>query len=406
MLDVVTRTEAEKIIEENFGRYTLPAETAELSAAAGRVLMQDIVSREDLPAFNRSTVDGYALIAADTFGCSESIPAMLSFAGAVEMGKHFCGEIKSGQCVYVPTGGEVPEPCDAVVMIEYAQNYNDGLRYIEKAAAPGENIIFKCDEAVIGQTIVKEGTLITSKITGTLAALGYDRVKVRHRPVVGVISTGDELVKITEVPAPGQIRDVNSFSLSAAIEECGALSRSYGIIKDDFKALETAVAAACDECDIVIVSGGSSVGEKDFTAEILQKKAGSPLLFHGVSLKPGKPTICADASGKALFGLPGHPLAAFFICEILIKPLILKLSGIQKNPVVRDAVLSSAIPSNHGREEIVPVKLNGGIAEPIFTKSSLITVLAKADGYIFVPRDKEGMSAGDKTEVYLFAEEK
>ena len=404
MLNVITAENAKNILNEHFsGKFKNKIIELCLSESDGFILAEDITANENLPAFNRSTVDGYAVIASDTFGCSETLPAMLEFAGKVDMGEHSSLVLKKGTCIYVPTGGEVPDGADSMVMLEYVENYDDGFRYIEKPAAPGQNMIFKCDEASIGDVMVTKGIKITPKLIGVMASLGYSKVKVLAKPLVGIISTGDELVDISQTPRIGQIRDVNSFTLASLIKECGADVKMYGIAEDNYATLKKRVEKASEECDMLLISGGSSVGEKDSTARIIEEVSGSELLFHGLSVKPGKPTICADFNGKALFGLPGHPLASFFIFSIFVKPLIEKMTADVKPSKTISATLSATIPSNHGREEIMPVYINeAGEIEPVYNKSGLISVLINADGYIIIPRDCEGLLKGQSVDVILF----
>ena len=232
--------------------------------------------------------------------------------------------------------------------------------------------------------------------------MGYSSVRVLSRPVIGIISTGDELVDITQKPEGALIRDVNTYTLASGVAEAGGMPRIYGIVRDEKDLLYRAAEKAAEECDMLLISGGSSVGEKDSTAQVLESVSGSSLLFHGIAIKPGKPTICADHAGKALFGLPGHPLASFFVFDRFVRPLVLNMGGLPDTHRKTEAVLSSTVPSNHGREEFLPVKLENGRAEPVYTKSGYITALARADGYIVIPRDCEGRKAGEKTEVILF----
>lgn len=403
MLNVLGSEEVRRILAEHFGAKSITGtETVALTEASGRILAEDVTADCDLPAFDRSTVDGYAVKASDTFGCSESLPAMLRFQGSVAMGECAGEVLEKDSCIYVPTGGEVPEGADSMVMLEYVQDYGDGFRYIEKSAAPGDNIIRKRDEASVGDTVVRKGVTLTARYIGSLACMGYASVKVYRRPVVGIISTGDELVDITEKPSGALIRDVNTYTLASRVTESGAVPRIYGIIRDEREKLFGAASRAARECDMLLISGGSSVGEKDATAEILERISGQELLFHGIALKPGKPTICADCGGKALFGLPGHPLASYFVFDMFVRPLILAMGGTGRDAERIRAPLAYAIPSNHGREEIVPVAVEGGKAVPVYSKSGYITALARSDGYTVIPRDCEGRLRGESVEVIMF----
>ena len=349
-------------------------------------------------------MDGYAVRAADTFGCSDSIPAILALAGEIPMGQAADTPLEAGTCVAVATGGAVPEGADAVVMLEYTEDYGDGTIGILKPVAPGNNLIFKGDDVAPGKIIIPAGHTLAPHDIGSLAAMGISSVKVSAKPLIGIISTGDELVEITKKPKPGQVRDVNSFVLEALIKQSGGRSKSYGIIRDNERDLLTYVSQAVKECDIVLISGGSSVGMKDVTARVIESNG--RILLHGIAMKPGKPTMLGIVANKPVFGLPGHPVAAYLTARLYVCPLIAKLMGakIKQNTVT--AAISETIPSNHGRAEFIAVFLetidNGLFARPIRGKSGLITSLAASDGYICIPRDCEGLAQGTKVTVYLW----
>ena len=380
------------------------AETVFFSSGVGRVLAEDINAAEHVPDFSRSTVDGYAVRAENTFGCSETIPALLKLKGEVLMGQAAGFKLGPGECAYVPTGGQVPEGTDAMVMLEYAEDFGGGQIGLQKPSAPGAHIIFRGDDVVPGKAVLKAGHRLLPKDIGALAAMGITKVPVVKKPVVAILSTGDEIVlPDTAALRIGQMRDVNSPMLAAAVSAAGGEARELGIVPDDADALKAALAAALSQADIVLISGGSSVGAKDAAASVLAELG--ELLFHGLALKPGKPTMAADIGGKPVFGLPGHPVAAYFIFHLLVRPLIAAMLGSSaKSPAV-SAVCAAAIPSNHGREECVPVCLEAGRAVPIMSKSGLITTLSGADGFIRIPRDAEGMAEGSSVKVYLFSEE-
>ena len=417
MLTVKTSEEAEKIISENFGGHCTETECVPLLDSVGRILADEIVSRENVPDFNRSTVDGFAVKAASTFGCSEAIPAILDYKGEVLMGLKPDFELGKDECAYVPTGGEIPKGADAMVMIEYAEDYGDGTRGMLKPSAPGQHITFVGDDVKIGETVLSKGTKIAARHIGALASLGYDTVSVRKKLHVAVISTGDELIEVTETPEGAQVRDINSFTLCAALAELGCAYTKVGIVKDDLELLEKTVADAIENHDMVLISGGSSVGVKDSTFKVFDKLG--EVLFHGIAIKPGKPTILADLNGKPCFCLPGHPLAAYYIFNLFVKPLIISMSG--GKPLLQDkktVPLKLSVPCNHGREECMGIRFvqeadgkdgkNGEnregrvLAEPVYAKSGLISVLSGTDGYLRIPRDCEGLSRGEEVEVNLF----
>ncbi|HEX3045713.1 MAG TPA: gephyrin-like molybdotransferase Glp [Bacillota bacterium] len=407
MFEVKTIFEVFQIIEEKFSEFRLEDEQVTLQDALGRITASAITATEDLPGFNRSAVDGYAVIAANTFGCSDSLPAQLTLAGEVKMGEKPCFSIHPGQAAYIPTGGELPENADAVVMIEYAEDFNDDYIYLSKPAAPGNNVVFKSDDLKIGDPVIQANQRLRPQDIGVLAALGIETALVKKRIRVGIIATGDEVVDIRQKPVGAQVRDVNSYTLYAGLLEYGATPLFYGIIHDRRQKIEEAVAGALSECDVVLISGGSSVGVKDETYQVIASLEKSEVLVHGIAIKPGKPTIIGKVAEKAVIGLPGHPASAFFIFKLVVTRLLDRMNGIERKPAgtIR-AKLAVNYPSNHGREEYAPVMLqevNGEIeAQPIFGKSGLIKLLASADGYVKIERGSEGISKGQEVEVILF----
>ncbi len=401
MLEVKTPEEVLRLIETEFkplGR----SETVPLAEALGRVLAEDIKAEEYVPDFDRSTVDGYACRARDTFGCSDAIPAILNLVGEVRMGEGAEIAVPRDACVYVPTGGAIPEGCDCAVMIEYTEDYDDGTIGILKPGAPGMNLIFRGDDVFPGKTVLKAGRVLAPQDIGALAAVGMTAVPVRTRLRVGVISTGDELVPAEQKPGPGQVRDVNSPMLAALLKDFGAEAVDFGIVVDDEMLLREKAGAAAQSCDAVILSGGSSAGVKDAACRIIGELG--ELLLHGIALKPGKPTILGKAGNTPLIGLPGHPVAAYFVAKLFVLPLLARLEGrAMRNLPVR-AALSESLNANHGRMQINACRLEEKdgrlVAEPIRSKSGLITQLAGADGYLVIDRDCEGLPRDAEVEVY------
>ena len=401
MLSVKTPEEVLALIEEEFAPLPGRGETVPLSAAIGRVLAEDVTAGEYVPAFDRSTVDGYAVRARDTFGCSDSIPAILSQTGQVLMGQGADKPLEPDCCIAVPTGGAVPEGADSVVMIEYTEDYGDGSIGIAKAAAPGQNMIFKGDDVYPGKPVLEQGRLLTDRDIGALAAIGCVQVPVVKKPRVGILSTGDELVPPEQQPGPGQIRDVNGPMLQALFAAAGAEVDYYGILKDEEKQLKAAVKSAENTCDLVVISGGSSVGVKDATCRIIESLG--TLLLHGIAMKPGKPTILGKCGGKPIVGLPGHPVAAYFVTKLFVLPLLSRLMGQKVQTFTVTARLSESLSANHGRAQYQCVKLRRTgdflTAYPIRSKSGLITTLAGADGFFCIGRDCEGLPEGAEIQV-------
>jgi molybdopterin molybdotransferase len=403
MLEVKTPEEVLRLIKTEF-RPLERRETLPLTDALGRVLAEDIRAEEYVPDFDRSTVDGYALRARDTFGCSDAVPAILSLVGEVRMGEDTTLEVPRDSCAYVPTGGAIPAGCDCAVMIEYTEDYGDGTVGILKAGAPGMNMIFRGDDVFPGKTVLRAGRVLKAQDIGALAAIGKTVVPVRPRLRVGIISTGDELVRADQKPGPGQMRDVNGPMLEALLREFGAEPVNFGIVADDEELLREKTEAAAENCDAVILSGGSSAGVKDAACRIISGMG--ELLLHGIAVKPGKPTILGKAGSKALIGLPGHPVAAYFVAKLFVLPLLARLEGrtVQNYPV--RAELNESLNANHGRMQINACRLEEQdgrlIAEPIRSKSGLITQLAGTDGYLVIGRDCEGLPKNAETEVYRY----
>lgn len=399
MLNVITVAEAQRLIARSFGMLKMPMETVQLAQAGGRALAEDLLTREFVPDFDRSTVDGYAVRSKDVFGCSESIPALMTKIGAAQMGIHTALSLAAGECVYVPTGAEIPTGADSVIMLEDAEVLEDGLVAVYKASPPGANLIFRGDDLRPGDAVLRAGTRLGSANIGALAAMGLTEVPVRRQPRVAVISTGDELVPTGEALPPGKIRDVNAPLLVQAVLEAGGTADFFGIIPDRIEEVRAALKAALAEHDLVLLSGGTSVGEKDAVPQVLSELG--ELLAHGLAVKPGKPTLFGSAQGKPVFGLPGNPVAAFFIFHLLARPLIASMLGTELDERRVQVPVARAVPSNHGREEYVPVTLREGEAHPIPSKSGLITTLARADGFIVIPRDMEGVRSGELVEVTI-----
>lgn len=400
MLTVKTLSEINQIIKDYFGNIQKEYELVSMENALNRVLWQDICAEEYVPGFDRATVDGYAVKASDVFGCSESIPALLRLIGESVMGEQSNLTIQPGECVYVPTGGEVPQGADAMVMLEQADNLGGGQIAIYKAAAPGANMIFRGDDVRPGQVVLPRGRLLNVADTGALATMGIVEVAVYQRPKVGIISTGDEIIPPEANVTAGKIRDVNAPMLINATREVGGEPNFYGIIKDQEDQIRMTLEKAISQNDIVLLSGGTSVGTKDTAPKIIQELG--KLLVHGAAVKPGKPTIVGMINQKPVFGLPGNPVAAYFMFTILVRPLIGWMIGTNLPDRSVQLPISRTVPSNHGREELVPIMIKDNLAVPIASKSGLITTLANADGFIRIARDLEGLRQGEMVDVILF----
>lgn len=407
LFNVVSVNEAQDILNEKF-YYKLEKEEINLEKAIGRILYEDIISKVNVPEFRRSTVDGYAVNCRDVAGASESIPAMLNLKGEVLMGELADHSIDlPGECVYVPTGGMIPDGADAVVMIEYTEKLDEETILINSTCANGDNVVQIGDDISINEVVIKKGTKLRPYEIGVLSSLGFTEIPVFKKPKVGIISTGDEIVGINEIPKLGQVRDINTYLLYSSVLQDETEPINYGVVKDEYELLKNTVDKALKQCDLVLISGGSSVGVKDQTIKVIDSFEESEVLVHGIAIKPGKPTIISKVCGKAVFGLPGHPLSCAIIYQIIVKNFINKL----QNNIDKEYPVQCRFSINYhkakGREEYLPVVLksvdNEFIAEPIFSKSGLITGFSKAYGYIRIDKNIEGLREGEKVLVYKFS---
>jgi molybdopterin molybdotransferase len=375
--------------------------------AVGRVLAEDVFAPHPLPEFPRSTMDGYAVQAAGTQGTSESLPAFFHLVGEVPMGSAPTFTIGPGQAALIHTGGMIPPGADASVMLEYSQQVKEDEIELFKSVSVNENVILAGEDVKKGDLVIPSGRLLRIPEVGGLMSFGYTRIKVARKPVVGILSSGDEVVPAEVTPRYGQVRDINTTSMSLVVAEAGGIAKSYGIVPDDPAMLENAARLAYGECDIVLITAGSSASSRDMTSDIVQLLGKPGVLSHGVSVKPGKPTILAVCDGKPVIGLPGNPVSAFVISGIFLKPVIQKLLHLDRHtfhPAVT-AELTTSFPSLAGREDWVPVSLRGGpggwLADPIFFKSNLIFNLVRADGLVHIPADLTGYQAGEKVDVEI-----
>lgn len=398
MLKVVSVDEALEIIKNAFPQK-ITGERVNVTESVGRVLCEDVYSEEFIPAFDRSVMDGFALRARDTSGAGENMPSMLKIKGEVLMGETPSESISEGECMKISTGGMIPSGADSVIMSEYTDEGFEGMCLCLKGVSQGENVSKKGEDVKSGDKVLSSGTLISSSHTGVLCALGKTEIMCAKRPVAGIISTGDEIVPVSEKPGYGKVRDINSVLTASLLREHGCDTRCYGIVKDDKKALTEIFERALSECDFVVLSGGSSKGARDMTAEIISEKG--ELLFHGLSLKPGKPTIFGKCNNKAVFGLPGHPSAAYYVAIRIILPFIGLMTGGDIRLKSHSYPLGVDIPSNHGREEMVSVKITDGKIYPVYGKSGLVSLLSESQGFIIIERNREGNFLGEEREVYF-----
>jgi molybdopterin molybdotransferase len=381
-------------------------EVVGLNDAAGRVPAADLLAAEPLPGFDRSSVDGYAVRAQDTFGASETIPAYLTLTGSVAMGAPAGSALAAHGAVAVPTGGALPDGADAVVMIEYTQEAMAGSIEVVRPVAPGEGIVRADEDIAPGQPAVAGGTPLRAQDIAMLAALGITEIEVYTRPTVTILATGDELIAPDAGPvAPGQVRDALSSSVGALVREAGGRPGAAQIVRDDPGALHDALAQALTDSDVVVICAGSSVGARDETAAAVAAVPGAEIYCHGLAIKPGKPTLLAASDGVPIIGLPGNPRSALVVFRLIGMPLVRRTGGwtAEHHGASTTRRLGRDLPSAAGRLDVAQVRLSGDEeVEPIFGPSALLSVLTSADGYVIVPEDANGLSAGEPVEVFLY----
>ena len=378
----------------------LSSEMVPLTCAYGRVLAASVTSDIDIPGFDKTVVDGYAVVASDTIGTSESMPAMLSFSGSVAMGSEKTHTIHIGSCMYTPTGSRIPDGSDAVCMIEYAEALGD-MVLIQRPVAGGENVLMQGEDFAQNTIVLHAGTAISEREMGVLAACGHAEVSVFKSPTIGIISTGDEIVPVQEVPFGSSIRDVNSYLCAGAVTAWGGQTKVYGIVPDENAALRAVLQQAVNECDLVLVSGGSSKGERDVCADVIADLG--TILVHGIAISPGKPTIIGTIDTIPVIGLPGHPASAYIVLLALVQDMIYRLTGRDIDRVkqmLKLAILAVPVHSARGREDYVRVIFDEqGKVRPVYGKSGLLNTLISSFGYIRIPAEREGYHAGEEVEV-------
>ena len=405
---LMTYDEAQRAIRDHFKPVFLGEEEAVLLEAYNRVLSEDVVSTLDIPPFNRSTVDGYAVKAAETIGADEDQPAKLKVSGVVNIGEQPKVVLANGEAAEIVTGAPIPEGADAVVMVEDTERESDEL-HVFSVVTVNENVMKKGSDIKKGEVVLKKGQVLGSSEIGVLAALGLTKAKVMKIPIVAVLSTGGEVTEPGKPLPEGKIYDINAYSLSTAVIECGAKPVYFGVVPDDKAALTKTLQTALASADMVITSGGVSVGPRDYTPQIVDSLGKPGLIVYGIAVKPGKPTTVGFVGTKPIFSLPGHPTSALLIFYLLARPLIQRLAGRPVNgmKIIR-AVAGSRMFSAKGRRTFVMVNLEFDkdcrlIAEPVETGGSgAITTLSKADGFVEIPEDEQFVDVNQEVAVLLF----
>jgi len=405
---LLTFNEAKQIINKYFKPKPLGVEEIPLLQSYSRVLAEDLTATMDIPPFNRSTVDGYAVRAEDTFGAEENKPIKLKICGTVNVGEQPKIIIKKGTAAQIATGAPIPKGANAVVMLEYTEFKNDKL-YVFNAVAENENVMKAGADIKKSETVLKAGQLLGSREIGVLAALGFGKVKVYTVPRVAVLSTGAEIAEPGSNLPPGKIYDINAHSLSAAVLESHGKPQYLGVFPDNVDVIREALKQALMSADVVITSGGVSVGPKDVLPKTLDSLGEPGVIFSGIAIKPGKPTTVALIDGKLVFSLPGHPTSALLVFHLLVRPIILCMAGIKERKVLKlKAVAAMRMFPAKGRRTFIMVKLRrdktkGLVAEPVPTGlSGAITTLAKADGFIEITEKQQFIDENEEVTVCLF----
>lgn len=406
--NVLAPDDAFEVLKKHLSVH-VEAETIPTSESLGRVTVTEIVSAENLPSYPRSTMDGYSVRATDTFGATESLPAYLELAGQVPMGCRPDISLVPGQAATAFTGGMLAEGTDAVVMEEHTQMAGQSTIEVMRPVASGENVLQVGEDVRTGDLVLPSGHVMRPQDIGGLTALGITDIDVARRPRVSIISTGDELVSPDDKPAQGQVRDVNTYTISGLVKKHGGIPLPITLVRDEYEAQRDAAAVGLDRGDMLVFSAGSSLSNRDLTASVIDSLGSPGVLVHGISLKPGKPTIVALVDGKPAFGLPGNPVSAMVVFDLLVRRTLYLLSGCNRPPVSASvtARLARDVASVAGREDHIQVRLEyndhgSAIAKPVFGKSNLIYSLVRADGTLKVPADQSGLYAGEQVEIRLF----
>ena len=407
LLRVDTIDAARRKLEDHCGSIMPRTETVSLYGSIDRVLAQNIISNENIPPYRRSIMDGYAVRSRDLGAAGDMVPTFLKITGEVLLGTDSSDLVlEPGHCIYVPTGGFVPDGADAVVMVEYCEPFGSGMLAVSKSASAGENIVQVGEDAAKGDLLLPKGRRLRPQDIGVLAAAGVTEVPVFVPWRVTVISTGDELVSPEEMPGPGQIRDINSYTIAARSAAEGLNVVKTVSLRDDETVIAAVLEEAKAESDVIVMSGGSSQGKKDMTAELIEKAADCGVLTHGIAAKPGKPTITGfdKNSGTLFIGLPGHPAAAIIVFEQLLIRLWRSMTA-QSPEITIKAVVKTNIPSAPGRRTFQLVTLKDGDvpeAVPVFARSGMISPVSLADGFFEMEENREGVKDGDIVEVHLW----
>jgi len=397
--------EVKEILKKQFGKFEVREENVNIKNLVGRIISKDIVSLLNIPDFNRSTVDGYGVKLKDVKGVSESNPAVLELVGSVDMGEMSSIEVEKNETLYIPTGAHVPDSFDGVAMIEHCEVIDSEV-FIYRPISNNENMVLKGDDVAKGEVCIKKGTIIKPNHIAIIAALNYKEVYVYEKIKVALISTGDELIEVGSDYSMGKIIDTNRYTISSTLLNIGCEIVLSEIVKDKYELVKDALVRGLKCSDIVIFSGGSSVGKLDFTSDVINEVGDPGVLVHGIAIKPGKPTIVGKVEDKIVFGLPGHPASCLVSLKLVVEEFIKDKLNIIENSKTIICKSGFQVNLNNGRDNYYMVKLNLNngeyIAEAIRGTSGMVSIFSSADGYVRIPMEKEGVYIGETLEVHLF----
>lgn len=408
MLDLLKVDSLQEAIEKLYNQcisnsFVIDTEEIDVKDSYGRVLAEDIISNVDVPEFDRSAVDGYAVLAKDTEGATESIPTFLKVIGESKMGEVCELSLNSGECVYVPTGAMLPKNANACVMVEYVENITDDKIAVYNSVQEGKNVVKIADDISKSDVVLKKGKIISPADMGFLSSVAVSKIKVYKKLNINIISTGDELVNNDKDYKLGKIRDVNTNLLIGLSQKFNLNVINNYLLKDDEQLLEDTIIKAMKESDIVVVSGGSSKGKKDASSIVIDRLCSSKVLTHGIAIKPGKPTITAydNNTNTIVVGLPGHPVASAILFRFVVVDIIYKIMNVDMNYYTCEGTITENIAASPGRMTIQLVNVDKDYnVKPIYGKSGLIRTLSQADGFIKLDINQEGLNKGDKVNVY------
>ncbi len=394
---LIQLNEAIRLVSERIRPITRTEEVP-IVESVGRVAAEGVVSEVSVPAFARSALDGYAVRASDTYSATKSSPAKMKITEAVYAGTVAKEAVRKGQSAEIATGAMLPKGADAVVMVEDTELEN-GIVLINTPVHPGQNVSKKCEDIVPGTKVLSKGELLNPSKIGSLAAIGRSMVVVYSKPLVGIIPTGNEIVPLGSGLGPGQVFDINSYTLSAVVESNGGTAKGFGIVSDTIDELSEVLKEGA-ECDMLVFSGGSSVGERDVMLDVLERMG--EVIFHGIAVKPGKPTLFGTVGKQLIFGMPGYPTACLSNAYILLRPVLRRMARLPDNPPASvRARMAKRVVSTTGRTQFLTVRIVDGVAHPAFKESGAITSMAFADGYVVIPADVDLLEKDEEVEVYL-----